>query len=63
MQEFKKKKKKIHRFGRLSDYASQTTTLIISNQEMNDIIKTVQAPEDFNILLKGITKTIKNETK
>ena len=31
-------KKKIHRFGRLSDYASQTTTLIISNQEMNDII-------------------------
>ena len=62
MQEFKKKKKK-NRFGRLSDYASQTTTLIISNQEMNDIMKTVQALEDFNILLKGITKAIKNETK
>ena len=30
---------------------------------MNDIIKIVQALEDSNILLKGITKTIKNETK
>ena len=30
---------------------------------MNDIIKIVQALEDFNILLKGVTKTIKNETK
>ena len=30
---------------------------------MNDIMKTVQAPEDYNILFKGITKTIKNETK
>ena len=39
------------------------TTLIISNEEMNDIIKTVQALEDCNELLKGVTKTIKNETK
>ena len=30
---------------------------------MNDIIKIVQALEDSNILLKGVTKTIKNETK
>ena len=30
---------------------------------MNDIIKIVQALEDFNILLKRVTKTIKNETK
>ena len=30
---------------------------------MNDIIKIVQALKDSNILLKGITKTIKNETK
>ena len=29
---------------------------------MNDIMKTVQAL-DSNILLKGVTKTIKNETK
>ena len=53
MQEFKKQK--IHGSG--------TTTLIISNEEMNDIMKIVQALEDSNILLKGVTKTIKDETK
>ena len=42
---------------------SGTTTLIISNEEMNDIMKIVQALKDSNILLKGVTKTIKNETK
>ena len=42
---------------------SGNTTLIISNEEMNDIMKIVQALEDSNILLKGVTKTIKNETK
>ena len=47
--------KKIHGSGK--------TTLIISNEEMNDIIKTFQALEDSNILLRGITKTIENETK
>ena len=52
MQEFKKK---IH--------GSRTTTLIISNEEMNDIMKIVQALEDFIILLKGVTKTIKDQTK
>ena len=36
--------KKIHGFG--------TTTLIISNEEINDIMKTVQAPEDSKISLK-----------
>ena len=30
---------------------------------MNDMMKVVQALEDSNILLKGVTKTIKNETK
>ena len=49
--------KKIHGSGHPS------TTLIISNKEMNDIKKIVQALEDSNILLKGVTKTIKNETK
>ena len=42
---------------------SGTTTLIISNEEMNDIMKIVQALEDSDILLKGVTKTIKKETK
>ena len=48
-------RKKIHGSG--------TTTSIISNKEMNDIMKIVQALEDSNILLKRVTKTIKNETK
>ena len=30
---------------------------------MNDILKIVQTLEDSNILLKGITKTVENETK
>ena len=42
---------------------SGNTTLIISNEEMNDIIKIIQALEDSDILSKGVTKTIKNETK
>ena len=51
MQEFKKK------------HGSGTTTLIISNEEVNDILKIVEALEDSNILLKRVTNTIKNETK
>ena len=50
-----KYKKKILGFG--------TTTLKISNEEMNDIMKIVQALVDSNIQLKGVTKTIKTETK
>ena len=49
------KKKKIHGSG--------NTTLIISNEKMNDIMKIIQALEDSDILLKGVTKTIKNEKK
>ena len=44
-------------------YGYGTTILIISNKEMNDIMKIVHALEDSNILLKGVTKTTKNETK
>ena len=44
-------------------HGSGTTTLTISNEEMNDIQKIVHTLEDSNILLKGITKTIENKTK
>ena len=44
-------------------YGSGTKTLVISNKEMNDIMKIVQTLEDSNILFKGVTKTIKNKTK
>ena len=47
--------KKVHGAG--------TTTLIISNEKMNVIMKILQALEDSNILLKGVTKSVKNETK
>ena len=30
---------------------------------MNDIMKIVQVLEDYNIALKGVTETIKDETK
>ena len=49
------KKKKIHGSG--------TKTLVISNEEMNDIMKTVQALEDSNILLKGVLKQLKTKQK
>ena len=41
-------------------YDSGTTTLIISNKEMSDIMQIVKALESSNISLKGVTKTIKN---
>ena len=44
-------------------HSSGTTTLLISNEEMNDIMKIVQVLEDSNTLLKGVTKELKNETK
>ena len=47
--------KKMHVFG--------TTTLIISNEEMHGIIKILQALENSNILLKGITKQLKTKQK
>ena len=55
MQAFKKKKKKKNGSG--------TTTLIILNDELNDIMKIVQAFEDFNMVLKGVTKAVKKETR
>ena len=42
---------------------SGATTVIISNEEMNDIMRIVQALEGSNILLKRVTKTIENKTK
>ena len=38
-------------------------TLIISKNEMNDIIKVVKSLEDSGLLLKGIIKTVQNEVK
>ena len=42
---------------------SGTATLIISNDEMEDIIKIVKSLEDSGLLLKGLSKAIQNEAK
>ena len=44
-------------------FASGVTTLIISNEEMNDIMKIVKSLEESGLLIKGVSQTIKNETK
>ena len=46
--------KKIHGSG---------VKLIIEQEDMNDIIKIIEALENSGILSKGVTKTIENETK
>ena len=46
--------KKIHGSG---------VKLIIEQEDMNDIMKIIEALENSGTLLKGITKTIENETK
>ena len=37
--------------------------LVIEQKDRNDIIKIIGALENSGILLKGVTKTIENETK
>ena len=38
-------------------------TLIISNEEMNDIMKIVKSLEDSGLLIKDVSETIKNDAK
>ena len=42
---------------------SGNTTLIISNKDMDDLIKIVQSLEDSGLLLKGVTESVQNEVK
>ena len=42
---------------------NNNTTLIISNDEMDDISKIVKSLEDSGLLLKGVSETIQNEAK
>ena len=46
-----------------SSSASHNTVLIISNDEIEDVIKIVKSLEDSGLLSKGITETVKNEVK
>ena len=38
-------------------------TLIIANEEMEDIMKIVKSLEEFGLLIKGISETTMNESK
>ena len=42
---------------------SGTTTLIISNDEMDDILIIVKSLENSGVLLKGVSETIQHEAK
>ena len=42
---------------------NNNTALIISNDEMDDILKIVKSLEDSGVLLKGVSETIQREAK
>ena len=42
---------------------SGNTTLIISNNNIEDLIKIVKSLEDSGLLLKGVTESVQNEVK
>ena len=42
---------------------SGTTALIISHDEMDDILKIVRSLENSGLLLKGVSETIQHEAK
>ena len=44
-------------------FRSGNTTLIVSNEEVKDIMKIVESLEDSGLLIKCVSETIKNEVK
>ena len=42
---------------------SGNTTLIVSNKDMDDLIKIVKFLQDSGLLLKGVTESVQNELK
>ena len=42
---------------------SGNATLVISNDEIHDIIKIIKSLEDSGLLIKGVTETVQNEVK
>ena len=44
-------------------FGSDTTRLVISNEEMNDTMKTIKSLEESGLLIKDISITIKKEAK
>ena len=44
-------------------FGSSNTRLIISNEEMDDIMKMIKSLEESGLLIKGVSETSKNEAK
>ena len=44
-------------------FGSGVTTLIISNEEINDIMKIIKSLEESGLLIKDVSKTIKNKSE
>ena len=44
-------------------FGSGATTLLISNEEMNDVMKMIKSLEGSCLLRKGVSEAIKNEAK
>ena len=44
-------------------FGSGTTTLIVSKEETHDIMKIINSLEESGLLIKRVSKTIKNEEK
>ena len=44
-------------------FGSGNMTLIISNEEMNDVMKSIESLEESGLLIKGVSETIKTEAK
>ena len=44
-------------------FGSGVTTLIISNEEMNDFMKIVKSLEESGLFIKSASQSIKNEAK
>ena len=44
-------------------FGSGTTTLIISNEEINDVMKIIESLEKSGLLVTVVSETIKNEAK
>ena len=43
--------------------SGNTTTLIMSNKDMDELIKIVKSLVDSGLLLKGVTESVQNEVK
>ena len=55
--------KKILGLGNHHSSSASHTTLIMSNNELEGIIKIVKLRENSGLLLKGVTETVQNEVK